>query len=40
MVSFDSFEKELEQNGLTVIEKGMTESLPHFDRLMYAVVKR
>lgn len=40
MVSFNKFEKELKQNGLAVIEKGITKSLPDFDSLMYAVVKK
>lgn len=39
MVSWNSFEKEITQNGLTLVEKGMTSALPNFDRLMYAVVK-
>lgn len=40
MVSFNTFENELSRNGLTMIEKGITSSLPDFDSLMYAVVKR
>lgn len=39
MVSWKTFESELARNGLAVIEKGITGSLPNFDRLMYAVVK-
>lgn len=39
MVSWNTFEKELSRNGLTVIEKGMTSSLPDFNSLMYAVVR-
>lgn len=39
MVSFKTFEKELLNNDLSVIEKGMTDALPEFDNLMYAVVK-
>lgn len=39
MVSWDTFEKELTRNGLTLIEKGITSSLPDFNCLMYAVVK-
>ncbi len=39
MVSWNSFEKEITQNGLTLVEKGMTSALPNFERLMYAVVK-
>ncbi len=40
MVSWNTFENELAQNGVTLIEKGITSSLPDFDSLMYAVVKR
>ena len=40
IVSFNTFEKELARNSLTVIEKGITSSLPDFSGLMYAVVKR
>lgn len=40
IVSWDTFEKEIARNELTPIEKGMASSLPNFDRLMYAVVKR
>jgi len=40
MVSFMTFEKELEQNGLEILEKGITCSLPNFDSLMYAVVRK
>ena len=39
MVSFATFEKELAENGLEIIEKGITSALPEFDSLMYAVVK-
>lgn len=38
MVSFDTFEKELAKNGLKIIEKGITSSLPDFNSLMYAIV--
>ena len=40
MVSFTSFEKELADNDLYIIEKGTTTALPEFDNLMYAVVKK
>lgn len=40
MVSFPTFENELRRNHLTIIEKGITSSLPDFNSLMYAVVKR
>lgn len=39
MVSFNSFVKELNENGLAIIEKGITEALPDFNKLMYALVK-
>lgn len=38
MVSWNSFEKELTRNALTIIEKGTTSALPNFNCLMYAVV--
>ena len=40
MVSFATFEKELADNGLKVIQKGLTEAPPDFSQLMYAVVWR
>ena len=39
MVSWNTFEKELSRNGFTILEKGMTSSLPDFNSLMYAVVR-
>ena len=39
MVSWNTLENELARNGLTTIEKGITNSLPDFNCLMYAVVK-
>ncbi|MBR3252190.1 MAG: class I SAM-dependent methyltransferase [Erysipelotrichaceae bacterium] len=40
MISLPSFEKELELNDLCIIEEGITESLPDFNTLLYAVVKK
>ena len=40
MVSFKTFDDELERNGLEVVEKGITSALPDFNSLMFAVVKR
>lgn len=40
IVSFDEFESEITESGLTIIEKGIAESLPDFNSLMYVVVKR
>ena len=40
MVSFETFEQELERNHLEIIEKGITSALPDFNNLMFAVVKR
>lgn len=37
MVSFRTFESELERNNLDIKEKGITASMPDFDSLMYAV---
>ena len=39
MVSFSSFEKEISDSGLVIVEKGITSALPDFDSLMYAVVR-
>ena len=39
-VSFATFEKELKQNRLEIVEKGITSSPPEFNSLMYAVVKK
>ena len=38
MVSFETFEKEIVSNGLKIVEKGLTESMPDFNSLMYAIV--
>lgn len=40
MVSFKTFETELDRNGLEVVEKGITSALPDFNSLMFAVVKK
>ena len=40
MVSFATFEKELEHNGFDILEQGITSSLPDFNSLMYAVVRK
>lgn len=40
MVSWNTFEQEIALSGLTLVEKGMTNALPSFDQLMYAVVKK
>ena len=40
MVSFPAFEEELRRSGLKILEKGITPSLPDFDRLMYAIVAK
>lgn len=40
MVSFSTFEQELRQNSFDLLETGITSSLPDFDRLMYAVVRK
>lgn len=40
MVSFPTFERELIQNGLSIIETGITAMEPDFNQMMYAVVKR
>jgi hypothetical protein len=40
MVSFKTFEEEISKNGLCIIEKGITTSLPDFNSLMFAVIKK
>ena len=40
MVSFDTFENEIISNNLSIIEKGITPSLPDFNNLMYAVIRK
>ena len=40
MVSFPTFEAELHRNGLRIVEKGLTEAMPDFNSLLYAVVTR
>lgn len=40
MVSFSTFEEELENNKLRVLEKGITNAAPNFPMLMYAVVRK
>ena len=40
MVSFRTLERELKENDLKIVEEGITESLPDFDSLMYAVVRK
>ena len=40
IVSFPVLEKELEQNGLIIMEKGITSIKPDFPIIMYVVVKR
>ena len=39
MVNFQTFEKEMEQNGLDVIKKGVT-AIPGFPQMMFAVVEK
>lgn len=40
MVSLKTFEEEISQNDLCIIEKGTTTSLPDFNSLMFAVIKK
>ena len=40
MVNFDTFRKEIKNANLSIIEEGIASSLPEFDSLMYAVVKK
>lgn len=40
MISFKTFESEIGSNNLYILEKGITESLPDFNSLMFAVVRK
>ncbi len=40
MVSLRTFEKEIGDAGLEIVEQGLTTSLPDFDSMLYAVVKK
>lgn len=40
IVSFKTMEKEIKTANLDIVEKGITESLPDFNSLMYVVVKK
>lgn len=40
MVTWDVFQGEIRENGLKVLEQGLTEAPPDFDIMMYAVVEK
>ncbi|MBR2811899.1 MAG: class I SAM-dependent methyltransferase [Solobacterium sp.] len=40
MVSWEELETEIRENGFVIVEKGLTESLPDFNSLMYAVLQK
>lgn len=40
IVSFSTFEDEIQRNQLKILEKGITSALPDFNSLMYAVVRK
>ena len=40
MVSMEHFRRELTENGLEIVESGLTASPPEFDSMLYAVVRR
>ena len=39
-VSFDSFRRELDANGLEIIKEGFTDIQPDYWKMMFAVVKK
>ena len=39
MVSFDTLRKELQRNGLVILQEGITAAPPDFPQMMYAIVK-
>ena len=40
MVNFDTLKKEIESTHFSIVEQGITSSLPDFNNLMYAIVKK
>ncbi len=40
MVSFETLEREIKKAGLTILESGITQSLPDFNSLMYVIVSK
>jgi len=40
VVSFPSFLREIRENNLRIIERGITEAMPDFDKMLYALVQR
>lgn len=40
MVNFETFEKEIKEANLKVVDKGITSSLPDFDKLMFAIMTK
>ena len=40
IVSFTTLEREIEENGLSIVEKGITAIEPGFPMIMYAIVKK
>ena len=40
MVSFETLRRELARNRLSIIEQGITSSMPDFDQLMYVLVRK
>ena len=40
IVSFAAFEKEISDNGLCIVQKGITSIIPDFPQIMYALVKQ
>ncbi len=39
-VSFDTFEREIRENGLEIVKQGITDAEPDYWKMMYAVVKK
>ena len=40
MISMENFEKEVKNSDLKIIEKGMTESLPDFNQMLYILAEK
>ena len=40
MVNFDTLKKEIESTHFSIVEQGITSSLPDFNNLMYVVIRK
>jgi len=40
IVNFDTLEKEIKSTHFSIVEQGITSSLPDFNNLMYVVIRK